>query len=292
MQESSMESLTIRSFTKGDVDFAHEMTEIEKWNNTRKDIERMRKLNPLGCFVAEVNGKRIGHVFSVRYGKLGWIGFLIVRAEHRGKGVGTLLMRKTMDHLLSCGAETIKLEAVPKIANIYRKLGFIDEYDSLRFVGKSGKLTSGASSNLTLLKGSMIRKVAEFDAEYFGADRSEVLTRLYSDYPKLCHVSFVESEIVGYIMCRRAESGYRAGPWVYTPRNPQTARELLAKCVQIVEGNDELFVGVPAANSVAVKMMQEFGFEQYSKSIRMRFGKKLETDDVKGIFAIGGPEKG
>ena len=287
-----MESLDIRSFTKGDIDFAHEMTEIEKWNNTRKDIERMFKLNPSGCFVAEVKGKRIGHVFSVRYGELGWIGFLIVRAEYRAKGVGTLLMRKTMDHLLSCGVETIKLEAVPKIASLYRKLGFVDEYDSLRFLGKTRKLTSADSSNVKSLQRSMIREVGKFDAEYFGADRSEVLMRLYSDYPKLCYVSCTESEIVGYIMCRKAENGYRAGPWVCTSKNHQTPRELLAKCVENLGQNAELYIGVPDTNKVAVEIMQKFGFEQYSKSIRMRFGKKLETDDIKGVFAIGGPEKG
>jgi len=287
-----LESLDIRSFTKGDIDFAHEMTEIEKWNNTRKDIERMFKLNPSGCFVAEVKGKRVGHVFSVRYGKLGWIGFLIVRAEYRVKGVGTLLMRKAMDHLLGCGVETIKLEAVPKIASLYRKLGFVDEYDSLRFFGKTRKLTSAASSNVKSLQKSMIEEVAKFDAEYFGADRSEVLMRLCSDYPKLCYVSCIESKIVGYIMCRRAESGYRAGPWVCAPKDPRNSRELLAKCVERLGQNAELYIGVPAANKVAVKIMQEFGFEQYSKSIRMRFGKKLETDDIKGVFAIGGPEKG
>jgi len=197
-----------------------------------------------------------------------------------------------MDHLLGCGVETIKLEAVPKIASLYRKLGFVDEYDSLRFFGKTRKLTSAASSNVKSLQKSMIEEVAKFDAEYFGADRSEVLMRLCSDYPKLCYVSCIESKIVGYIMCRRAESGYRAGPWVCAPKDPRNSRELLAKCVERLGQNAELYIGVPAANKVAVKIMQEFGFEQYSKSIRMRFGKKLETDDIKGVFAIGGPEKG
>lgn len=287
-----MDGLAIRSFTIGDIDFAHNMTEIEEWNNTRKDIERMFKLNPSGCFVAEVKGKRVGHVFSVRYGELGWIGFLIVRAEYRVKGVGTSLLRKAIGHLLSCGAETVKLEAVPEIASIYRKLGFVDEYDSLRFLGKTRKLASATSSNTKLLEGSMLKEAAKFDAGYFGADRSEVLTRLYNDYTKLCLVSCIESRIVGYIMCRKAENGYRAGPWVCTPEDSHAPRELLAKCTEILGQNAELYVGVPAANKVAVEIMQEFGFEQYSKSIRMRFGKKLETDNINGVFAIGGPEKG
>jgi hypothetical protein len=54
----------------------------------------------------------------------------------------------------------------------------------------------------------------------------------------------------------------------------------------------KLCVGIPALKAVAVKIMREFSFEQYSKSIRMRFGKTLRKECIDGIFVIGGPEKG
>jgi len=54
----------------------------------------------------------------------------------------------------------------------------------------------------------------------------------------------------------------------------------------------QVYVGVPAVNRAAVEFLQDFDFRQYSKSIRMYFGEKLETERVNGIFAIGGPEKG
>jgi hypothetical protein len=47
-----------------------------------------------------------------------------------------------------------------------------------------------------------------------------------------------------------------------------------------------------APNEIAVEILQEFGFERYSRSIRMCFGKKLRNDRVKGVFVIGGPMKG
>jgi hypothetical protein len=59
-----------------------------------------------------------------------------------------------------------------------------------------------------------------------------------------------------------------------------------------IEENVRLYVGVPAVNEKAVEILQDFGFKQYSKSIRMLFGKELETEYVSGIFAIGGPEEG
>jgi hypothetical protein len=33
--------------------------------------------------MAEVQSKRVGHVFTVGYGKAGWIGLLIVNPENR-----------------------------------------------------------------------------------------------------------------------------------------------------------------------------------------------------------------
>ena len=93
-------------------------------------------------------------------------------------------------------------------------------------------------------------------------------------------------------MCRKAEKGYRVGPWVRNPENPQAARELLMKCKETVEENGKLYVSVPAVNKIAVEILQGLGFGQYSKSIRMYFGEKLETKRVSGVFAIGGSEKG
>ena len=287
-----MESTSIRLFRESDIGFTYEMTKFEEWNYRKEDIQRMLRYNPSGCFIAEVNGKQAGHVFSVNYGKLGWIGLLIVSAECRRKGIGTLLMKKAMKHLLSNKVETVRLEAVPKIATIYRKLGFIEEYDSLRFLGVGRKIGSSTNSNVKLLKKEKMKEIAEFDAEYFGVNRIKVLSKLYHDNPKLCFASYAGSKLVGYIMCRKAEKGYRVGPWVCSPENPQAARELLTKCMENIGGNAKAYVGVLAVNKTAVEIMRDFGFEQYSKSIRMYVGKKLETEHINGVFAIGGPEKG
>jgi hypothetical protein len=188
--------------------------------------------------------------------------------------------------------ETIRLEAVSSIATIYRKLGFVDEYDSLRFLGINRKIDSAVSSKVKLLRKEATKEIAKLDAEYFGANRIKVLSSLYHDHPKLCFVSYAGSKLVGYIMCRKAEKGYRVGPWVCNPENAQAARELLAKCMETIGENGKLYVGVPAVNKIAVEILQGLGFGQYSKSIRMYFGEKLETERVSGVFAIGGPEKG
>lgn len=224
-----MEHFSIRPLEGSDVNFAYELIMIEGWNYAKEDVERMFRYNPLGCFIAQVEGKLVGHVFSVNYGKLGWIGLLIVKAECRRKGVGTLLMERAMNHLLNCGVETIRLEARFAVAELYRKLGFIDEYDSLRFLGINRKFACVASSNVKLLKMEMLKETAKFDAEYFGENRIKVLMGFYYDHPKLCFVSNEGAKIVGYIMCRKTETGYKIGPLMCYSENHQVTREPLVK---------------------------------------------------------------
>lgn len=289
---NSMSDLSIHPIRENDVEFVYELCKNEHWNYSRKRIERVHNYEPQGCFVALVNRKRVGHVFSVSCGKVGWIGLLIVDKEHRRRGVGTLLMRKAMNYLIGLGVETIKLEAVPIIAELYHRLGFNTDFDSLRFKRINRKDNQSKELNVNSIRKKEITEIAHFDSEYFGANRTRVLCQLYEDNPELCFASRIKSKIAGFIMCYKMETGYRIGPWICNPRYPKTAEELVQKCLETIETNAELYVGVPAVNEKAVKLLLNLEFGLYSRSIRMHFGKKPNKERVEGIFSISGPENG
>jgi GNAT superfamily N-acetyltransferase len=286
-----LSNVTVRRFEQGNLDFAYKLLLTERWNDWREDAARMLDYEPEGCFMAQVNHERAGHIFSVSYGTLAWIGYVIVKTEFRKRGIATLLMKKTLEYLHSKRVQTVKLEAVPGIADLYRKLGFTDEYDSLRFVGTSQRWDLAKAGNVKPMVAGEIPEITKFDQRYFGADRAKVLSKLFQAYPELCFVSRDASGIKGYIMCRRAEFGYSLGPWICNPENPEAARTLLTTCLSATEPNSKTFIGTPALNKTATEILQELSFEQYSKSIRMRMGKRL-NDRIGGIFAIGGPMKG
>jgi GNAT superfamily N-acetyltransferase len=287
-----MESLSVTNLTEKDLAFTYQMTVKERWNVTEADVECMFDYEPGGCFIAKIGGVRVGNVFTVNYGKLGWIGLLIVRAEYRRRGIATLLMRKAIDYLTKCRCETMRLEAAPEVSNLYRKLGFVDEFDSLRFMRKEGKLVSPRMRITTSMQKDKMTEIARFDAEYFGAGRVRVLTKLHEQNPGYCFAAYEGSAIMGYIMGRKASSGYDLGPFVCNPENPYVAQALLAKCLRAFGSDSDVYLGVPAVNKKAVEMLTESGFVQYSRSIRMRLGKKLGMERVDGIFAIGSPMKG
>lgn len=80
--------------------------------------------------VAERQEKPVGQAFSIRYGRLGWIGYLIVVKEYRRQGIGSALMEECIAFLRKSKVETIHLEANPRAVSLYQKIGFEIQYRS------------------------------------------------------------------------------------------------------------------------------------------------------------------
>lgn len=286
--------ITIRLLKFKDISFVTESTRQEKWGHLPKDVRRCVELEPKGCFIAQQDGRRVGHVFSISYGAVGWIGLLIVRQSCRGQGIGTALMRAAMNYLRSLGVETIRLEAVPEAIALYQRLGFRSEFNSLRFY-KEWKpretRQKGRVEKIHQIKKVELKELAKFDAECFGASRLKVLRSLYTDFPQHCLIAR-GATIIGYIMGRKTEMGYWLGPWVCADKHLEVARELIVSFMTALKANLKLKVGVPAPNRSGVQLLEELGFNLTSKSIRMFWGKRGHSGNVKENFAIGGLEKG
>lgn len=232
-------------------------------------------------------------VTTTSYGKLAWIGSLIVASQHRGQGLGTALMRQAMSYLQSQGIEAIRLDAVPLAISLYKRLGLQEEYSSLRFIGVARKIEarSSASSSIRALCLEDLPEVACFDAHYFGADRSKVLRRLQQDFPHLGFVAYYEGELMGYILARARKDIYAIGPWICKPQQAEIAEALLAAVLESLVG-EQIWLGVPKANKASVKILKKHGFAERQASLHMRYGKGAHSGDAQGIFAIGAPKKG
>ena len=286
-------SLAIRCWKRADIDYVLESVSREGWGHTQPDVERCWKLEPNGCFIAEFQNKPVGHVFSIRYDKVGWIGLLIVNPECRGRGVGFALMETAVSYLQSAGAETIRLEAVEKAVPLYRRVGFIEEFDSLRFrkqLRQEEKLKPkrGVTSQM---RDDDLTNVAQFDAPHFGANRLPVLVSIYRDNPHLCLVAKEKRNIIGYVMARQSLNGFWIGPWVCL--DSETARHLFSASVATIEGNDtELRVGLPVLNTSGLALMDKLGFQLAGKSIHMVLGNRGNQGAATHVYGIGGPEKG
>jgi ribosomal protein S18 acetylase RimI-like enzyme len=286
--------VSIRLWSERDIDYVSESIQREGWGHSRRDVERCWRWEPEGCFVAEADGKRAGHVFSIRYDRMGWIGLLIVDARERGRGIGRMLMENAISHLEESGADTIRLEAVERAVPLYRRLGFKEEFDSLRYKKRTGLRTKNAKmqAGIRPMEKTDIETVAGFDSRYFGVSRLRVLTSLYEDIPPLCFISESEGNPSGYIMARKTREAHWIGPWVSA--DSQNAEGLFHACLKALEGQTELRLGMPAPNKHGVFLMERLGFRLTGKSVRMVLSPRSPAvaTGATGVYGIGGPEKG
>src|SRR5580700_5524666 len=119
-------SLQIRVMTRADIPDGMRLKDLAGWNQTAEDWVRFLQASPSGCFVAEWEGHVVGTVTTIVYGdRFAWIGMVLVNPDLRGKGIGTALLERAIDHLDASGVPCLKLDATPQGQPIYERLGFV-----------------------------------------------------------------------------------------------------------------------------------------------------------------------
>jgi ribosomal protein S18 acetylase RimI-like enzyme len=293
--------------TAGDLGFAAGLTAGEGWASGRSDFELYLEHDPDGCFTAWEGGRRLGMVTTSRYPASAWIGNLIVVPDHRSRGVGRALMEHGLRHLELAGIRTVRLDGDPPGIPLYRSLGFVDEWESLRFRRVGGRLdrppqvTDLKPDDLAALDGTgfggglqrppQVREltpddlgaVAALDRTVFGDDRSRMLGLLFGRAERAFVVAGSDG-LAGYAMVVHTDRGLRFGPWVAV--DARAAEELLRGAVTIAVAGEAITLGVPGPNPEARSILERLGFEPTPSSLRMVRGPAAADGRLDHIFAI------
>ena len=278
----------IKVMNPSDLQFAYHLAhELEKWTTTQSYFQRLIDFTPNGCFIAYSDNKKIGMVSTTIYDNAAWIGSLIVLPEYRGNGIGTILMEKAIQFLEDNHVETIRLDAVLEIIPLYKKLGFMEEYESLRYTSFGRERDT---QKLKRMKESELADAIFLDKQYTGLNREKILRRVYSDFSDLNFLIRKNGRAHGFIMAKNLNSVIKIGPWICDPEFPLFADILIENVINKINGK-KIWVGLPVGNDQSVKILDKLGFSKIGSSMRMYRGKK-PNEDVKGIFGIGSPEKG
>src|SRR5687768_10576988 len=105
---------------------------------------------------------------------------LLVHPEFRGGGIGKALLMRAVEHLQSEKIASIKLDATPLGEELYRKMGFKDEWSLTRY---KGIITGNIDERPGKVQNLTARHTAgaiELDAEAFGVQRKGLLPLLVS----------------------------------------------------------------------------------------------------------------
>jgi hypothetical protein len=246
----------------------------------RADFELYLDHDPNGSFIACDGDRPIGLVTTIRYRSSGFIGNLIVAPDHRSSGVGRALMERGLALLDDEGIETVRLDGDPPGIPLYRSLGFVDEWESLRFRTTGRELS--VPESVAKLSGRDLPAVAALDPEIFGDDRGRLL-RLLVDRAERALWIERDGSCAGFAFLIRTDRGVRIGPGAAA--DPAAAEALLTAAVAAFPG-EPLSVGVPAPARATIATLERLGFEPTPPSLRMVRGRRTAEGRPEQVLAI------
>lgn len=266
-----------------DIAFATEMTDVEQWGYLPSDFKRLIEFEPEGCFIGRVDGAPVGIVTSTSYDNFAFIGSLIVKKDSRGGGIGEKLMNTAIDYLTGRGVKTIELDGVFAAASLYRRLGFMDKYLSLRFAREA----SDDYGELYPCPPELEQDIINFDRQATGLNRGRILS-CYFKNKSVSYYAVKEETLRAYALVRKRAGGvFAIGPLVADDR--MYAESLLLSLLKKY-GTRNLEIGVPALNPEIIDLLLENGFRYNLPSLRMYRGPRVDYErNVYGIFSA---EKG
>jgi len=267
------------------------------WAYTGDEIERLIAIQPGGLLLLRSTGLRhgiIGCVYASAWGRVGFIGLMLVKANHRGHGLGKALMRAAMDHLERKGTVALCLDAVIDAVGFYRRLDFSSSWQSLRFgIDTSKADLSPEVVDVVVAGAKEVERAIELDRAHSGTDRSVLLRRLFSDKDSSILVVPGEKEVLAFGVLRRSKGCMRLGPVVAAPRveDSVTVRSIVK--VAIAKSYPRMLtMNLPSYNREAVKMLVGMEAMEYPPCTRMYRGDPGPVAMPEGVWALGAAEKG
>ncbi len=271
----------MRLLTADDIGYAMAQMESVDWWRCPAIFESIVRYEPDGCFVEEEDGAPVGMVTTTCYESIAWMGNLIVPPEHRRKGIGQRLMERGLEYIRSRGIGTVWLDADAPGVNIYRRLGFVDTGDSLRFALGS-RPDVGATEAMVILP-SDIDDVVTFDAPRFGQDR-EGLIRFWLERSSSAFVRREGGRVVGYAIAMPMSAGTMIAPCV---ADDADTAECLLRAVIASSPDGTIGLGILADSVDGANALAKLGFEAKTTSLRMVLGERKGEGRPERIVAIG-----
>lgn len=245
--------MQIDQFRHEDLDAFLTLAGEEGWICDRWEFEFLLNAFPGGCLVAREGDIPVGFATSIKYGKSGWIGNLIVRGDCRGRGVGTALMKQTLAALADAGTETVWLTASRAGKPIYEALGFAAMDVIHRWVGEG---TGGMAPCREPMPRS---EILALDRDGWG-DRRDAIIDAVADRGRLFTTRGA------FLFSQPCAGGLQLGPWGGTDDG---ALLLLDDALAETEAGGRVFLDVPIRNTGQTSLLLGKGFSIRGSTLLM-----------------------
>jgi len=288
------DQLKLKDLTSIDIHQALELSKEASWNQISDDWQFMiEKGNAFGFFTPE--NKLIASALALPFtGGFGWISMVLVTSTWRRKGLATKLLEHGIE-ILESNRKIPMLDATEAGRKVYHSMEFNDLYPITRLERNNKKQIPASLEDLPSsvaireIKESDLAELSVWDGQFFGADRSYLLSNLFHRNPHLAFLAEDTSKsLLGFAMGRVGKNAIQIGP-VVSP-DPQVAHQLIQKLLS--QCNESVFVDVPDHHAETHERLAKIGFSRQRQFMRMGKGIANPTDKPDAIFAIAGPELG
>jgi hypothetical protein len=272
--------VVMRTLTASDIPSAVGLSAEAGWNQTAEDWRTLIELSANGCLGIELNGELVSTTTLLCYGqRLAWIGMVLTKIRCRGRGFARLLLTEALRLADAMQIETVKLDATDQGRPLYEKLGFRYEQAVERWwrAGDADSDLVGTGA----IDPSISQSCEELDMRAFGANRTELLSKLARRNPPL-------SVRNSYLFTRPGRLSWYLGPCVC--ETTASARALLESGLQSPVAGGwswDLLCG----NAEAVALARLLNFSAQRHLTRMVRGKELRAEEDL-VYAIAGFELG
>ena len=279
-------NLRFRPMTAADVPLGMHLKGQAGWNQTEADWHRFLHLQGDGCLVVERCGEAVATVAVFHFDAVAWIAMVLVEQSARHQGIGTALVEHAVHAARRRGARSVRLDATALGRPIYEKLGFVAEYELIRYqIDRLDMLPDDVGEAATATE---FDAVADLDRRVTATNRRRLLAALHAERPELTRVVQGAGALRGYLMVRPGSRARQVGPAVAVDEAAGAA--LFAAGFAPCSGHP-VFVDVPTANRAAVRWVATRGLAEQRRFTRMVLGDPL-PDRPEQIWASSGPEKG
>jgi GNAT superfamily N-acetyltransferase len=288
--------MNIRNMTAADIPVAMRLKSQNNWNQLEADWKRQLDLEPDGCFVFASNGQPVGTACACVFGDVAWINFVLVDQAHRGKGIGSALMKHVVQYLDERRVATIRLDATPLGQPVYEKLGFVGEFTLERYEGflpkKDADLKlpgSSRSGRVAPIASSDLPAVFDYDEAVSATRRDKLLRHVFESGPDNALMYAPDSNLKGFCMFRPGSNAWQIGP---LQGSVGAGLHLLSLVKRRLAGQ-RVYIDVPKSHEVAVIVAQSLGLNLQRSFLRMSRGKSVADREHLHLFwSSFGPEKG
>lgn len=281
----------LRPMEQSDVVSAMKLSNAEGWNQTENDWKLFLEGAGNAAIVAECDSKVTGTTTAINYSdQVVWIGMVLVEKEYRGWGISKELLNNIFKKIKP--GKSIKLDATPAGQQVYKKLGFEDEYQVARMINLSASnLSDQVNDDISPgpVKPDDISKIIKLDEISFGANRKQLIQYLVREYPGKDWLLKRDEHIDGFILGREGNKYHHIGPLMAT--NFGDAKILISKSLNDLI-NKPVVVDVPAGKEEWIEWLTSIGFVVQRFFTRMYKGNNNFPGCTDKQYLVAGPEFG